>query len=222
MAAVICTSLSELCRTSCNAVSRVICLPCKALNLGCERLGDLLCTPFMPFLVVTFALNTPGVVYGFMSVDNYGCSDLFRWLIVNAVLSGIHMFGGMYIVNRIREPAAEELSSSKTQSSVDKMEEGGYVLNNFSVPKNNERGGPNSFQRVKHVLCYDKGMALYILVVVFWMVWICMGVNRRLTVDDGNEACDELISYMNITISLGYVWMTVIGVAFCCSFLCLR
>ena len=229
MAAVLCQSVGDLCSQSCKAVNKVICLPCKALNLGCESLGEILCTPFMPFLIVTFALNTPAVVYGIKSLDNFGCTDLFNWLIVNAVFGVIHMIAAIYIVNKIKSSGPDPTTPIATASTAttglesSKMEEGGYVLENFTVPQSEEHGGANSFQRIKHVLCYDKGMAVYILMVIFWMVWISIGISRRLFVEDANnESCYELIPYMNITISCGYVWMTMVGMAFCCSFLCLR
>jgi hypothetical protein len=230
MAAVLCSTVGELFSSSCRAISQVICLPCKACNLGCETLGDILCTPMMPFIIFTFGFMAPSVVYGVLSLDNYGCRDLFSWLIVNGVFAVIHMVGCLYIVQKLKEPGSEpimatvmgESSNAKGESS--KMEEGNYIsmASNFSAPKNNEVGAANSIQRAKHVLCYDKGMAVYILLILFWMAWICVGINRRFSVDDGNASCYELIKYMNVTITCGYVWMTMVGLAFCCSFLCLR
>jgi hypothetical protein len=240
MAAVLCTTLADVINTSCKAVSQVICLPCRALNLGCEKLGDILCTPMMPFVIFTFGLMTPALVYGVRSLDNYACPDLFRWMIVNAVFAAFHMVGCLYIVQKLREPGSDSCLSSATTTSggiaantglaetsktdSTKMEEGAYVRisNNFSAPKDHERGGPHSINRAKYVLCYDKGVAVYILVILVWLVWVCIGINRRFSVDDANEACDELTGYMNITIMCGYIWMTMVGLAFCCSFLCLR
>ncbi|KAG7365170.1 hypothetical protein IV203_038373 [Nitzschia inconspicua] len=236
MAAVVCTTLGDVINSSCKAVSQVICLPCRALNLGCEKLGDVLCTPMMPFIVFTFGLMTPSLVYGIRALDNYACPDLFRWLITNAVFAIFHMVGCLYIVQKLKEPGSVVSTSATTAPGIAattglegktdsiKMEEGDYVRisNNFSVPQDHERGGPNSINRVKHVLCYDKGMAVYIVVILFWLVWVCIGINRRFSVDDANAACDELTSYMNITIICGYIWMTMVGLAFCCSFLCLR
>lgn len=239
MAAVLCTTVSELISSSCKAVGQVICLPCRAIGMGCDTLGDVLCTPMMPFIIFTFALMAPAAVYGVMSLNNYGCQDLFSWLIVNAVFAIIHMIGCLYIVQKLKEPGPEAQMgvvagtstipattglATEKESTTTKMEEGDYVQlsNNFSAPKDNEIGGPNSVMRAKHVLCFDKGMAVYILLILFWMAWVCVGINRRFAVDDGNDSCYELIKYMNITITCGYVWMTMVGLAFCCSFLCLR
>lgn len=242
MAAVLCSTLVDIITSACRTVGHVICLPCKVLNLGCEKLGDVLCSPMMPFIIFTFGLMTPSLVYGVRSLDNSECSNLFRWLIVNAVFAILHMVGCMYIVQKLREPGPDAHfltsrvstaksgagtatgfpGSSKTDST--KMEEGAYVQlsNNFTVPKNHERGGPNSISRAKHVLCFDKGMAVYILIILIWVVWICIGINRRFSVDEANADCNELTSYMNVTIICGYIWMTMVSLAFCCSFLCLR
>lgn len=237
MAAVLCTTLGDLINTSCKACSQVICLPCRACNLGCEKFGDFLCTPMMPFVVFTFGLMTPALVYGVKALDNYSCPEMFRWLLVNAVFAIFHMVGCLYIVQKLKEPGPDPHYNTNTstpgvtavtglggKTDSTKMEEGAYVniTNNFSAPREEERGGPNSINRVKHVLCFDKGMAVYILIILVWLVWVCIGINRRFGMDDNNEACYELGSSMNIVIMCGYIWMTMVGVAFCCSFLCLR
>jgi hypothetical protein len=228
MAAVLCTSIGDLCSTTCNACSKVICLPCRALNLGCETLGDLLCTPFMPYILVTFGLNTPAVVFGVLSFGSIGCDELFTWLIANAVLSAIHMVACLYIIRRIRESAAEPMAVATVVTKGDDIPsktEQGYLVSNFTaLPENSadREGGANSFQRIKHVLCYDQGMAVYILVVIVWVVWMSLGISRRLLADGENADCDILAGYMNITIVCGYVWMMVVACAFCCSILCVR
>ena len=250
MAAILCTTIGDLLSKACT-------IPCKACGGGCDKLGELMCTPFMPYLVVTFFLNTPAVVYAVKSVPYYDCSySLFRWLVVNAVLSIIHMIAAFYIVRIIREPAASSATpqiavatvSATTglkNSSNKAAEEGRYVdigssgttsqqqgqaqNNNFYVPNDSNTsgydvpGGANSFQRIKHVLCYDKGMAVYIVIFLFWIVWMGIGVGRRLSFDDnGGGDCEDMMQYMNFAIAIGYVWMSMVGMAFCCSLCCLR
>lgn len=237
MAAVLCSSVGELCTATCKGFGKVVCLPCKALGMTCDLVNDFLCTPFLPYSVVTFSLHTPALVYFGKSLDNAACPELFRWLMVNALLSAMHMIAALYIVHKIRESAAEQmfvssatarLSSSKVDGTdnLSKLEEGptatAVPYNNFSTLQEEQNGGANSLERIKHVLCYDKGMAVYILVIVVWTVWLGMGVTRRFVFDDGNEACDELVGYLNITIACGYMWATMVCFAFCCSLLCLR
>jgi hypothetical protein len=221
-----------------------------------DMINDFICTPFMPYLVVTFTLHTPALVYAIRALDNAGCPELFSWLLVNAALSILHMIAALHIVNQIRNDSA--LSSSwnfvdatttaaptataaavtgLAPSSSSKMEEGKattatatpYTLHsNFSPlhensnSDNTNMGDPYTFNRIKHVLCYDTGMALYILVIIVWVVWLGIGVTRRFVFDDGNEVCDELVGYLNITIICGYMWATLVAFAFCCSLLCLN
>mmetsp|Transcript_28997 Transcript_28997/g.29444 ORF Transcript_28997/g.29444 Transcript_28997/m.29444 type:complete len:271 (-) Transcript_28997:215-1027(-) len=270
MAAILCTTIGELIHKGCQ----VLTIPCRACGLGCDKLGEIVCTPFMPYLVVTFALNTPAVVYAVKSFQYYACSYvLFRWLVVNAVLSIIHMIAAFYIVNLIREElprpmlpttspipttthaeativADTGVASSVMQSgkslftkasnkvttasavAIDDATATAYQNashNNFTAPLTGSGddvpGGADSFTRIKHVLCYDKGMAVYIVIFLTWMVWMAMGVSKRLFFDDGDnmgEECDELTRYMNFTIAIGYAFMAMVGAAFCCSLCCLR
>ena len=249
MAAILCTTIGELISTACKALT----IPCKACGAGCDKLGELICTPFMPYLVVTFFLNTPAVVYAIKSsVDqSWNCSGyyykLFRWLIMNAILSVIHMIAAFYIVNLIREekPSSPLPITSSTATGASQptfMATTGTATptseptttyqnagnnNNFIADSSYDvPGGPNSFQRIKHVLCYDKGMAVYIVIFLFWIVWLAIGVSRRLFYNDGDydydDGCGDLTRYMNAAIAIGYVWMALVGTAFCCSLICLR
>ena len=81
-----------------------------------------------------------------------------------------------------------------------------------------QHGRVFTFGRIKYVLCYDYGMAVYI---IGWSVWLGIGFGRRFTFDSGNEVCDELVGYMTPTIICGYLWATLVAFAFRCSFLCL-
>lgn len=243
-------------------------VPCKACGKGCDKLGELMCTPFIPYIAVTFGLNTPAVVYSVKSFRYMQCSyELFRWLLINAGLSVVHMLAAFYIVKIIRSPkegfpivntdaAAEPINlvsaeTGTTASGVDKKEKnqepttvyqtatvapatttsavGGNNNTNFYVPDGGDDGmpgGANSYKRIKHVLCYDKGMAVYIIIFLFWMVWMSVGFIRRIVYavgdeDGGGEDC-PLARYVLVVLSTGYVWMAMVGAAFCCSLLCLR
>jgi hypothetical protein len=215
MAAVVCQAFGSLC----SAAGQVICVPCKVLNVGCGSLGEVLCSPFFPYLAVTFALNMPTVVYGLRATGDW-CPDISYWLVTNAVLAVVHMAASMYIVNKIREstPAGENalLTPAKTGTAVEE----GYVNSNFWTPKENEHGAENSFQRIKHVVCYDKVVAVYIVAFVIWVIWLSVGIGRRLSGDGGN--CDDQVHYMNVSIACGYMFMCMVGFAFACSLCCLR
>jgi hypothetical protein len=206
MAAVLCQTLSEMFR-----------LPCKACGIGCAGLGDVLKSPFFPYLAVTFTLNMPAVVYMIRSLDDQ-CPYLSRWLIGNGLLCLVHMIAAWYIVSKIRESVATNDSNGKNTNNGE-IEEGTYYTN-FTMPKENEHGAQNSCSRIKHVLCYDKVIAIYIIMFIGWVVWLSMGVGRRLSA--GYNGCEEEIHYMNVDISCGYMYISLVGLAFCCSLCCLR
>mmetsp|Transcript_6996 Transcript_6996/g.14887 ORF Transcript_6996/g.14887 Transcript_6996/m.14887 type:complete len:243 (+) Transcript_6996:218-946(+) len=242
MAAILCTTFGELISKCCSALT----IPCQACGRGCDEIGKLFCTPFAPYIVGTFFLNTPAVVYAIKSAPNFECSySLFRWLVVNAAFSVAHMIAAMYIVNLIKDPSnmnssaavpvatatisattglkqAEEGIASNAVASSTNSNNNFYALDDPAAA--NVPGGANSFKRIKHVLCYDKGMAIYIMVFLSWVVWMAIGVSRRLFFDDFNDNgdCDEMLHYMNASIAIGYVWMAIVGMTFCCSLLCLN
>jgi hypothetical protein len=206
MAAVLCKTIGELC----SAAGQVVCLPCKACNVGCESLGQVFLSPFFPYLAVTLGLNMPALVYGIRSLG-VACPSLSSWLMANGLLCLIHMIAAFYIVHKIRESAPTNNNNSTPSNNVEE----GTPYQNFTVPKENEHGAENSFARIKHVLCYDKTMAVYIIVFIGWMIWLCMGLGR-----EGD--CPQLRHYMNVSIGCGYLYTSLVGVAFACSLCCLR
>lgn len=233
MAAILCQTIGELIGKGCQCIK----LPCsymgQACSKSCDMFGEVMCTPFAPYLILTLGLNTPAVVYALKSIDSYGCSPaLFRWLLINAAFGICHMFAAFYITRIIRSEASgfvvsdapitatTGLNSPRAKADVESATNFRPLTdgNGYNVP-----GEANSFQRIKHVLCYDKGMAIYILVFFTWVFWMGVGVTKRLVFDDLNEGeCDEMLGYMNFSIACGYVYMSMVGVAFCCSLVCLR
>jgi hypothetical protein len=212
MAAVICSTFGELC----SAAGQLVCLPCKACGVGCDAFGDVIKSPFFPYLALTFALNMPPFVYGVKSFLA-DCPDLTTWMLTNAFLAVAHMCASIYIVGKIRESRTSTTSESDNTTTV---EEGTYYKN-FTIPKESEHGAENSCARIKYVLCYDKKMAIYIILAVFWIVWQAIGVGKRFGGDGGGE-CDEVSNYMGIAIGCGYMYMCMVGLAFACSLCCLR
>ena len=234
MAAILCKTIGELISGCCQCMK----LPCQylgqACGKSCDMMGDVLCTPFAPYLIVTLGLNTPALVYALKSLEEYNCApSLVQWLVVNGAFGVCHMVAAFYITSIIRAPAPPSnegtaipaITATTGLNSPKAVEEGRYhattePTSNFSpLPSSEIPGGANSIQRIKHVLCYDKGMAIYILIFLTWVCWMGVGVTRRL---GANEGCDELTSFVTTNIVCGYVWMSLVGMAFCCSLLCLR
>jgi hypothetical protein len=106
MAALLCKSIGDLC--SCLTV------PC---TLCCECTGQLLCTPFAPFLIVTFALNLPLVLWSARSAEHRDCAGAPWWLWVNGIMAGMNLLGSVYIAHRVqstRRPSGAKAAQDHT------------------------------------------------------------------------------------------------------------
>lgn len=211
MAAVICKGIGELC----SGLGKVACLPCRACGLACNSFGDVLKSPFFPYLAVTFGLNIPGVVFGIKSLAP-GCADLSSWLFANGILCAIHMLAAWYIVNKIRESVHVDDGPSTNDKG-----EPATNYSNFSMPSREEYGAANSMARIKHVLCYDTTVACYIVVFIGWLIWLSMGVGKRLSAEDAG-GCDSDINSVTMAIGCGYMYFSLVFMAFGCSLCCLR
>ena len=213
MAAVLCKAFGELC----SAASHVVCLPCRACNLGCEAIGDVLLSPFFPYLALTFALNLPSVVYGIRAASSL--CDFSQWLIGNAIFAAVHMLAATYIVNTIRSSRPIE-SSAPAKDATSSIEEGKYYSNFWTPHGSNEKGAENSCQRIKHVLCYDKVMAVYILVFIGWLMWLSVGISEK--INKNGNGCNAQEHYVTVSLFCGYFYLSMVFFAFGCSLCCLR
>lgn len=87
-------------------------------------------------------------------------------------------------------------------------------------------GSPNSFLRLGHVLCFDYGVAVYIVVAIFWMIWQSVGFSRLVFggAHGANESadCQQVNQWAVHSIILGFCYMMMVCVAFACSLCCLR
>mmetsp|Transcript_8859 Transcript_8859/g.16039 ORF Transcript_8859/g.16039 Transcript_8859/m.16039 type:complete len:286 (-) Transcript_8859:161-1018(-) len=80
----------------------------------------------------------------------------------------------------------------------------------------------NSTGRIKHVLCYDGGVAIYIILFIIWIVWQSMGVGRLLSFNLGNCGGNEVAGKLTTSLICGYCYMSFVGIGFVCSLCCLR
>uniref|UniRef100_A0A7R9WQT9 Amino acid transporter transmembrane domain-containing protein n=1 Tax=Craspedostauros australis TaxID=1486917 RepID=A0A7R9WQT9_9STRA len=213
MAAVLCQGLGGLC----NQINKVLCLPCKACGTGCESLCQVIMSPFFPYMACTLALNVPGIVFGLKGmVDIGGCSTLSKWLVINAIMCAVHIFASIHIVNQIREEGGVPLLPVETGVGTADNAEATRAVKTVDQT----RGANNSIQRIKHVLCYDKLVAVYIIAFVCWIMWLGVGFKRRVEYD--GEGCDDDLRFMDIAVACGNIYLMVVGLAFLCSLCCLR
>ena len=75
----------------------------------------------------------------------------------------------------------------------------------------------NSMGRIKHVLCYDGGVAIYIILFIVWIVWQSMGMGHFFNIGNCGGA-----SKLTTSLICGYCYMSLVGIGFVCSICCLR
>ena len=85
-------------------------------------------------------------------------------------------------------------------------------------------GEANSWQRLKQVLCYDTGVALYIVATLLWLVWQSVGISQVLfgKEDSDDYRCENIEKRTVLSILCGFLYIMLVFVTFACSFACLK
>ena len=248
MAAVVCQGIGQVC----SGLGEILCLPCKACGLGCQSLCELLSSPFLPYTALTFCLNLPPIILGIKAMQLTSCLSIEKWFIVNVALCIVHCVACLYIVHKIRydplfsEPplvatpaSASAVSSLKAVSVYDyktndsKIESGTYyatpVVATSVTPvkakastSTSSDTRSNSMGRIKHVLCYDGGVAIYIVLGIVWIIWQSMGIGKLLTFNSGSCGGSAVSDILVTSLVCGYLYMSLVGIGFVCSLCCLR
>eukprot|EP00977_Amphora_coffeiformis_P003383 scaffold630_cov174-Amphora_coffeaeformis.AAC.3 len=74
----------------------------------------------------------------------------------------------------------------------------------WSTASTSQQGGPNSWKRLGHLMCYDPGVAIYMVVFVVWVVWLPVGISTLVSVDDDEDSCDTVAKYAQGSIICGF------------------
>ena len=251
MALLLCDGISKGCKGLCEGLCHIINLPCRICCEGCKLSSDCCCravtSPFFPYLAVTCAFNLPPSVWGIQSLS-LGCGDDATWLVVNAVMTAIHIAAAFYIVARIQAdddfsvgggggrpsstsglPVAtvynmEGGKQTESTSSYQKVKESFTTPTAVTAVSRND-GSANSWSRMCHIISYDAGVALYLIVFIVWVCWQSSGVSKVITgaiADGGGDGCGQIQKWMVNSVILGWIYMMLVCTSFCCSLICLR
>lgn len=96
----------------------------------------------------------------------------------------------------------------------------GPVITKSNHKSINDSAG-RSMARIKHVLCYDGGVAIYIILGIVWIIWQSMGLGRLVTFNNGACGGGAVASKLVTSLICGYVYMSFVGIGFVCSLCCL-
>lgn len=76
--------------------------------------------------------------------------------------------------------------------------------------------------RIKHVLCYDGGVAIYIILAIVWIIWQAVGFGKLVSFNGGGCGGNGVASKLVTSLLCGYIYMSLVGIGFLCSLCCLR
>lgn len=176
---------------------------CKILSapcrLCCDATASLCSNPFCLYVTTATGLNIPPIAIsaGYL-VENFMNCTGSMWLLVNSVLCAINIAAAIYIAVKYRDPNSTGGGESR-----------------------------NGFQRAKDILCYDPTIAIYIIVLFVFFIWLCLGISWRFSDDltfglgQDDEGCSEnILSLMSTCIGLGFTFLGLGCVALCISLCC--
>lgn len=218
MAAVLCNFISNVCTGACDAIGKVACLPCRACGLCTKELSEMFKSPFCVYLSVALGLNLPSIVFACRAAaygaGGGGCDDQLNWMYLNAVLCAINMIAAIYISERIQKERDHTVT-------VNQLEDGTYYkVKASAVGAGGDTSRHNSMERIKKTLCDDKGVAVYIVFAVIYLIWQSIGMSRWLAAG-ANCGDGQIATYMFNSLICNWLFITLGATSFICSLCCL-
>ena len=152
-------------------------------------------SPFVLYYTVTISTNAVAILGGIASEfdlhrNSYYYFDFCdAWLFANAIFGVLHIGAAIYVVHKIREPVRGHPSASgndgvyttgyrlhdprdqKSKHDVEAATASATPVYNASVVPVSVTGNPDSFRRIRHVLCESKVFAAYIFVYLAYLCW---------------------------------------------------
>lgn len=160
-------------------------------------------SPFFLYVTVATCLNVPPAIYSLISIleqhdkDNES-SDEFSscqgkvWLSINLVFCVLNVIAAWYLYCKVRR--------------------------SFGYDDTEFQNRHTAYSRASYILCYDPIVSGYILTLMVFFIWQCIGV---VWVLGSSGECPDFI-FSPFASSLGFGWAFLFGgsCAFCCSLCC--
>lgn len=210
MAAVLCGGIGKVCSGCCECMSATCLAPFKLCGACCEGCGqccqdgcklvtNCCSSSLCCYITVVSVLNVPPILLGLSDLPNLGAGcQASYWLIIYWLLCLVHILAAFYMSRAIDQDTTI-LPTAQQQG-----------MSNFDAS-----GGAS---RVKQLFCYDGWMAVYILILCGYFVWLFLG--GALFALDAGEECDDTMGTVSIAYSFGWAFVFVGGCSLCCSLCC--
>ena len=234
-----CSACGTCCSSCCSSIGRALTSPFTPY---------ILTTVVLNLPCVVWGLRTVVEVFKYKE----SCQDS-NWVTINAALSLVHLLAAFYIVHRIQEdnraaaaalegegspnhpidPEAtnykpmergEDAKPTAWKSAAAAFFPGPAKAADVAHTAVRGEGEANSVQRLKQVFCYDIGVAVYIIAMLFWLIWQSVGISQVLFGKDNTDSyvCETIEKRTILSILCGFLYIMLVFVTFSCSFCCLR
>ncbi len=184
-----------LCKPIASCFEFIFTAPCKLCGAGCKLCSDGLtglCTnPLSAFVMVTFLTQIPLAIAAALEIPGLfnGCKGS-QWLVGMLAVAIAHMFTSVYLAVRVTNSTDEAL-----------------------------RNKHSSWERISWLLCHDPWIAIYLLIVIFYVVWLVVGSSWNLTGQMYSGSCDYDDNAV-IVLGLGWTYLflgpSVLSCNLCC------
>lgn len=169
--------------------------PCKACSGCCSLCSDGISAfcqnPLAAFVFVTCAFQIPlGIIAGLQLPGLFdGCKGS-QWLVGMLGCAIAHIFTSFYMASRVVSKTDEALRDKHT-----------------------------SWERIKYLLCHDCWMAIYLLIVAFYGVWLVIGSTWVLA--DSFADCQDAVGASAFTVlSIGWSYLFIGPAVLTCNLCC--
>ena len=227
MAAVLCKG----CTTACDGCCKLLSVPCKLFGECCnvvtEGISQLCTNPFCFFVVVALAINIPSIASSLPPlVTNgiFGCLGLI-WLAGNVIFCTINIIAALYIAlryNQLMKERNTHTTNTGTSSSAanNHNRRSPWQQQRQQQQLHQQHGRPSGFQHASNILCHDPFVAIYILILIGFFIWLCLGVNWRAS---GQMYCindENSYNFISTALGCGFSYFGSGFMALCLSICC--
>jgi len=187
-----------ICKSISSCFEVICCAPCKLCSGGCKLCSNgihSLCTnPLSAFVVITFLTQIPLAVAAAMELGGLlnGCKGS-QWLVGMLVVAIAHIAASVYLAHRISNRTDEAL-----------------------------RDKHSSWERISYLLCHDPWIALYLLIVIFFVAWLCVGSSWSLRdrMNNSSGCGSNLDDRLRIVMGLGWFYLFAGPAVLSCNLCC--
>lgn len=194
-----CQGCGQCCEDTCSVLNKCCSASCKVVRKCCS-------SSFCFYIVITLALNVPAIVLGVMDLPNLlrenangnegGPCQGSYWLLILWILSVIHVLASFYMAWAVQQ-------------------------DDSILPQQKGYNYKSGAGRMRHLFCYDGCMALYIVILCGYLVWLSLGASMLLKGDEDQEDyCDDTMANAGIACAIGWAFVVCGSCAICCTLCC--